>query len=190
MEIKQKVFKFLEGNATATHKQCLDAGIKVSESHFSRIRKVYTKGLGEAIQAALVKPENQGKKEKPAQNKKGKRPYNKVDYSIVDDFIARNPEGTYSQFMEDYPLAVVSDATFYIRRGSSKGADARPRTGASLYMTIWSCPVDQLACECGQARKVLSDFIDAMNRARKTNWQMIELKSPAVIEVRETTKRG
>ena len=184
MDIKQKVFKFLEGNAAASHKQCLDAGIKVSESHFSRIRKVYTKGLGAAIQAALVKPE------KPHQNKKGKRPYNKVDYTVVDDFITRNPEGTYSQFKEEFPSAIISDAAFYIRRGSPKGTDTRPRTGASLYMTIWSYPVDKMGCECGQARKVLGEFIDAMNRARKTNWQMIELKSPSVIEVRETTRRG
>jgi len=177
MEIKQKVFKFLDGNATATHKQCLDAGIKVSESHFSCIRKVYQKG-----QDAMVKP--------PEKPKKGKRPYNKVDYTVVDDFITRNPEGTYAQFREEFPLAIISDAAFYIRRGGTKGTDARPRTGASLYMTIWSYPVDKLDCVCGQARKVLGEFIDAMNKARKTNWQMIELKSPAVIEVRETTRRG
>jgi hypothetical protein len=105
----------------------------------------------------------------------------------VDDFLTRNPGGSYSQFKEEFPKFKISDVMFYNRR---EGGSVSKVPRQSLYMTVWSYPVDKMDCECGQARKVLSDFIDAMNKTRKTNWQVIELKSPAVLEVRETTRRG
>lgn len=167
--IKKQVLDFLKGNPTATHKMCLEAGLKVSESHFSRIRK------------------SSHKTPKVTERAQGKRGYKKIDYTLVDQFLSINSNGTYAQFKQEHPDFKISDAGFYGRRRDNNGGPSQIRVNRpGLYMTLWSFPIEKLN---EQALTVLTDLIDTMNKSRRTNWQLIELKTPAVVEIRELSKR-
>jgi len=167
--IKKQVLDFLKDNPTATHKICLEAGLKVSESHFSRIRK------------------SGRKMPRVAERVSGKRGYKKIDYTLVDQFLSQNSNGTFAQFKQEHPDFTISDAGFYGRRRENNGGSSQTRTNRpGLYMTLWSYDAEKLN---DQARTVLTDLIETMNKSRRTNWQFIELKTPAVVEIRELSKR-
>jgi hypothetical protein len=52
-------------------------------------------------------------------------------------------------------------------------------------MKIWSYPSDKIGV---QAKEVLDDFIATLNQTKRARFEVIELKSPAVLEVREISK--
>ena len=178
MSIKKNVVDFLKSNPTATHKDCSDAGLKVSESHFSRIRKSYQKSDQKNKRVMAKVPE--------------KRTYNRIDYTLVDQFLCQNPNGSHSQFKKEYPDFEISDAGFYGRRrnGNSGNENSSPAKAVlnrpSLYMTLWSYPTEKLNSETQEA---INNLVETLNKSRRTNWQIIELKNPAVVEIREISRR-
>lgn len=115
--------------------------------------------------------------------------------NFLKDYIQKNPTNTYTQFVIDIKGKVkCSDAHYYMIKRNLLGmpssrAQARPRTASRspLYMTVWSIPSNK----CPEvARVVLEDFISTMNGLRRSRFEVIEMKSPAIIEVRETHIRG
>lgn len=114
-------------------------------------------------------------------------------------YIEANPEATYTQFQKDLGSKIkCSDAHYYtIKRsvfGPSRPApraynrnpDAIPRKTATLYLTLWSYPAEKVSPE---TKEVLQDFINTINGVRKSRFTLIEMKDPAVVEIRETHSR-
>jgi hypothetical protein len=120
---------------------------------------------------------------------------------LLKAYIKNNPDSTYTRFVNDIKGKVkCSDAHYYsvkrelgivsTKRSYVKSSGEKiPRSSfkSPLYMTVWSCPIEK----CPEtARKVLEDFISTMNGLRRSRFEVIEMKNPAVIEVRETHIRG
>ena len=108
---------------------------------------------------------------------------------IIKNYINRNLDGTYTSFkLEIGDRVNCSDTRFYqIRREilGGKGIKSTKRGRHSrtpLYMTLWSCPAEECSEE---TKKVLSDFIQNLNNIRNARFQIVELKEPNVIEIRE-----
>jgi hypothetical protein len=114
-----------------------------------------------------------------------------IDYTLLDQLFKESPDMTYSMFMEKHPHFKISDAMFYGRRkliitgkGYTKTKRTYTRSTNSLYMTVWSKPVESL----GTVQDVLKDFIETINTTQKLRWELVELKSPACLEIRQRTR--
>lgn len=119
---------------------------------------------------------------------------------LLKAYIKNNPDSTYSKFVNDIRGKVkCSDAHYYSVKRELGVVSSRPYTKSSgektprtsfkspLYMTIWSSPIEK----CPEAaRRVLEDFVATMNGLRRSRFEVIEMKNPAVIEIRETHIRG
>lgn len=120
---------------------------------------------------------------------------------LLKAYVKNNPNSTYSKFVIDIRGKVkCSDAHYYSVKRELGIVSSRPYTKKSsgeriprnsfkspLYMTIWSYPVEK----CPEvARKVLEDFVGTMNGLRRSRFEVVEMKNPAVIEVRETHIRA
>jgi hypothetical protein len=138
--------------------------------------------------------------------KKPTRPRNNNHLTIdqtklMMDYINKHPTATWSQYMaETNKKAACSDAYYYMRRREVHGL-SRPapvpsknpvtgrrsyvRSNSGLYHTIWSYPTEKLNQE---ARDVLNDFVTHLNNMKRARFEIIELKIPPVIEVRETSR--
>jgi hypothetical protein len=108
-------------------------------------------------------------------------------------YVKDNPTDTYQQFQQKCKSVNVSDAYYYMRRREVNGSSRSPRVPGTkgpssrspLYMKIWSYPSDKIGV---QAKEVLDDFIATLNQTKRARFEVIELKSPAVLEVREISK--
>jgi len=119
--------------------------------------------------------------------------------TLLQDYIKKNPDSTYTQFSKDIKGQVkCSDAHYYSVKRSIYGPSSSPRaynrqisTGprktATLYMTLWSYPVEKVS---NDTRAALKDFLETLNSVRKSHFSIVEMKDPAVIEIRETHIRG
>jgi len=115
-----------------------------------------------------------------------------IDYTLLDQLFKKAPDMTYSTFLEKHPHFKISDAMFYNRRrliNTRKGytkAEKRTftRSTNSLYMTVWSKPIESL----GTAQDILKDLIETLNTTQKLRWELVELKSPACLEIRQRTR--
>jgi len=120
-----------------------------------------------------------------------KKPFrmNEEEKAIIKTYVEKNPTGTFTSFKDAVGGKVIcSDTHFYQMRrkilGNTSAASPKvPRT--PLYMTVWSYPTEQFTSE---TKKVLNDFIQSLNGMRRARFQMIELKDPAIVEIRETSK--
>lgn len=119
---------------------------------------------------------------------------------ILKAYIKSNPDSTFAQFEKDIKGKVkCSDSYYYyVKRdvsGPSKRAYTRrdpnaPTTKASkspVYMTIWSYPTEDFN---DGARKILKDFVETLNASRRSRFQIIEMKDPSIVEIRETHFRA
>lgn len=110
---------------------------------------------------------------------------------ILHDFIKKNPNATW----KDYAAAmksvkgshVVSDAYYYTARREQHGSnDPRAKRKSSpLYLTVWQYSTDRLGNE---SRVMLQDLVEHLNGQKRTRWELVELKTPAVLELRERSK--
>jgi hypothetical protein len=106
-------------------------------------------------------------------------------------YVKDNPTDTYQQFKQKCKSVNVSDAYYYMRRREVNGSSRSPRilgakgSRSPLYMKIWSYPSDKIGV---QAKVVLDDFIATLNQTKRARFEVIELKSPAILEVREISR--
>jgi hypothetical protein len=117
-----------------------------------------------------------------------------IDYTIIDNLFKETPELTFMKFKAMHPNFTISDAMFYNRRRlivtgqkySKPGTEKRSytRSNNALYMTVWSKPVESL----GTAQDVLNDLIQTINNSQKLHWELIELKNPPCLEIRQKTR--
>jgi hypothetical protein len=114
---------------------------------------------------------------------------------ILRAYVKNNPTHTYAQFLSGIKGRVhCSDAHYYAMRRAEHGAAINPRkysmSGARprspVYMTVWSCPQEKI--NKGSPKDILKDFITTLNAMRRTRFDIIELKEPAEIEIRESTR--
>ena len=110
------------------------------------------------------------------------------------EYIKHNPEDTYKDFLGKCKSISISDAYYYMRRREIHGTTNPPRTprgprgprgSKSLYMKVWSYPSDKVN---PPTKDVLNNFIETLNGTRRAHFELIELKDPAVVEVREITR--
>ena len=120
-------------------------------------------------------------------NPKGNSKANRMTYNqkkFLEEFIRKNPTATWENF-NALGKVKISDACFYSYRrrfiGQTSGTGRRSST--PLYMTVWQYPSDKVDEE---AKKMLRDLIENLNK--RANWQLIELKDPAMLELREKSK--
>jgi len=117
----------------------------------------------------------------------------------LKDYIKNNPSKTYSEFRKDLNVQISDAYYYYVRRdihGKSKSPKASKqktekifrsysRHISPLYMTIWTYPTEKTT---PQTIEVLKNLIDSLNKIKRTRWDIVELKDPSVIEIRERSK--
>jgi hypothetical protein len=122
--------------------------------------------------------------------------------NVVRDFIDKNPNGTYKQFVAATGSKMVASNFTYIRRRyrlekANKGTSSKKQnpTGKrpyvrrnsflKVYSRIWSRSTEKMSAETKEAIK---DLVLELNRSGRTFWEIIELVNPPEIEIREITK--
>ena len=109
---------------------------------------------------------------------------------ILREYLKKNPDATWKEYKEAMKgikgVHVVSDAYFYTARRELHGSDdprmAGKRKSSPLYLSIWQYSTERLGNE---SRAMLQDLVDTLNSQKRTRWQLVELKNPAVLELRE-----
>jgi hypothetical protein len=114
---------------------------------------------------------------------------------ILRDFIKKNPEATWKEFCAACKSFKISDAYYYMTRRDIHGnlnprtrnveGETKRRASSPLYLTVWSHPADKLGDE---TRAVLQDLVESLNGHKHTRWQLVELKNPAILELRERSR--
>ena len=100
--------------------------------------------------------------------------------------IESNPGDTFQEFSNKYRGTKVSDAYYYMLRRQIHGSTGpRNANRKSLYLTVWSRPMEKVT---DVAKNVLNDFVDTLNKTKRVRFQVIEIKDPAVLEVREISR--
>jgi hypothetical protein len=111
---------------------------------------------------------------------------------IMMTFIKAHPTATWNDYMADAgKKAPCSDAFYYSKRREEHGPSrsngekrSYHRSNSTIYNTVWSHPVDKI--DGTKPVNLLISFIEALNGMKRARFQVIELKQPAVIEVRES----
>lgn len=111
---------------------------------------------------------------------------------LLKDYVKKNPSNSYSQFREALGNRVkCSDAHYYFERraangGSSTGVRRYGKISSTIYKTVWTYPAEKVS---PVTREILKDFLEKFNMDYRANYSLIEMKEPAVIEVREAQRR-
>ena len=113
---------------------------------------------------------------------------------LLKEYVKKNPSNTYAQFREALGAKVkCSDAHFYSERrkaanggSSSTGVRRYGKISSTIYKTVWSYPAEKVS---PATREILKDFIEKFNMDFRANYSLIEMKEPAVVEVREAQRR-
>jgi hypothetical protein len=111
---------------------------------------------------------------------------------ILMTFIKNHPEAKFREYIGGIgKKAPCSDAYYYFRRREihglkESGKRTYHRTNNTLYHTVWSFPVEKL--ETTKPLELLSNFIDTINTMKRGRFQITELKQPAVLEIRESSR--
>jgi hypothetical protein len=127
----------------------------------------------------------------------------KYPRSIVTNFVDKNPNGTYRDFIAATGSKMVASNFTYIRRkyrlekagkaripsrkqgGVEKRSYVRKKSFLKVYSRIWSRPTEKMSTETKEAIK---DLVQELNRSGRTSWEVIELVIPPEIEIREITR--
>lgn len=179
MSKRQAVDDFLEKNPQGTYKEFVDSYPDgISSSFFGKTRNKFLK------RKTLNKPSES----------KHRR---KIDYTEIDAFIRENPTASFREFHRKIQIPHKDSSThivsqiFYARRiqitGSTKTTTTSDqiRRRQLIYMSIWSYDTSKMTNE---TRAALESLVGAINKDRKlNNWQLIELKSPAIMELRQVS---
>jgi len=119
----------------------------------------------------------------------------KLDYTKIDPWIKKNPEGNYASFCQDNPKITTSDWTFRKRRakvlnlplspsmrddyrggsGGDREDGSCDRRSRSVYTAVYSTPIQDLKKKNGV--EAVSEFIGVLNRLFKLHLEsaMIEV---------------
>jgi hypothetical protein len=158
-----------------------------SDCHYYEVRRQVT---GKARPSNPPEIENSDKRGRHILDRRKSR-FSNEDRKILVNYIKNHPDATHGQYMQDLGKKVpCSDVTYYSWRKKNNGAGSERvkrsynRVSHSLYNTIWTYPVEKLV----DPREVLADFIDKLNGMKRAHMEIIELKMPAVLEVRETSR--
>jgi len=101
--------------------------------------------------------------------------------------IKANPDDTYAIFQKKWRGPMVSDAYFYYWRRQIHGPSQKhSAANKSYYLKFWEYDSAKITVE---AKNMFNSFLDSLRKTRRGNYELIELKDPAVIEVRELQKR-
>lgn len=156
-----------KGNCTMGQFKKLYPAARASEATFRRRRQAY-------------KDNNNNLPQIPINGSKGKT----VDWTLIDEFIHKNPRGTYSLLKEMIPNVQISDCSYYTRRRKLTGISSERVTGprntrAPKAMTVlWKSPsknVDKNSLE------ILRDFAMNIGRAANLPINIIEVADPPEI---------
>ena len=108
------------------------------------------------------------------------------------DYIKKNPASTWKEFCTACKSVKISDAFYYMTRreihgkSRNRGEDeTRRRSASPLYLTVWQYPTEKLGTE---SRAMLLNLLESFNSQKHTHWQLVELKDPAVLELRERSR--
>lgn len=106
----------------------------------------------------------------------------------LETYIKSHPDATFSVFVKDIGGKVkCSDAHYYFKRrellGPSNSPHARRNGRATLYKTVWSYPSIKVS---PGAKEVIKDLIEKLNLDHRGHFTLIEMKDPAVIELRDS----
>ena len=133
---------------------------------------------------AVSRPPRPEKKNPPRER------FGEKSRKILINYIKNHPEATHGDYMDDLgKKAPCSDVTYYSWRQKINGSNGTVkrsyvRSSHSLYNTVWTCPVENL----DDPRAVLTDFIEKLNGMKRAHMEIVELKTPAILEVRETSR--
>ena len=113
----------------------------------------------------------------------------------LHEFIKKNPEATWREFSQECKSVKISDAYYYMTRrdihgntnprGRSVKGETKRRSSSPLYMTVWQYPTENLGAD---ARAMLQNLVESFNNQKHSCWQLIELKDPAMLELRERSR--
>lgn len=120
-----------------------------------------------------------------------KSSHGSIDYTIIEDFLKKDPMATYKDFKKEYPKFKISDAMYYNYRRKRNGLTAAPSTVArrsqtKIYVQMWSMDAEEL--KKMPVVDAIKAFVDSMNKTMNTRMEIVELLNPNVIEVREAKK--
>jgi len=108
---------------------------------------------------------------------------------ILHDFIKKNPDATWREFSVACKSVKISDAYYYMTRrdihGPTKTKAGTRRKASPLYMTVWQYSTEKLESE---ARIMLQSLVESLSSHKNARWQLVELKDPAIIELRERSR--
>lgn len=121
---------------------------------------------------------------------------NRVDYSKVDPWVKKHPDGKYTDFIADNPKVPLSIWSFAKRRAKVLGlpmtpsmkpgyrSNKQPKEGdegifidrrtKSVYTTVYSTPVSDLKKKNGL--EAASEIIGALNRIFKLNLESAQVE--------------
>jgi hypothetical protein len=127
----------------------------------------------------------------------------KYPRSIVTNFVDKNPNGTYRDFIAATGSKMVASNFTYIRRkyrlekGKKPGIPSKKQnpTGKrpyvrrnsllKVYSRIWFRSTEKMSAE---TKETIKDLVLELNRSGRTSWEVIELVIPPEIEIREITR--
>jgi len=123
--------------------------------------------------------------------------------NVVSDFLDKNPDGTYHEFVAATKSKMVASNFNYIRRkyrlekgnkpgippkkqdSTKKRPYIRKNSHLKVYSRIWFRSTEGMSPDTKEAIK---DLVLELNRSGRTFWEIIELVNPPEIEIREITK--
>jgi hypothetical protein len=101
----------------------------------------------------------------------------------LKEFIKDNPDATYSDFQKECPSLKVSKYAYtYHCRKLFGPRRIKPGRGGRIYKTLWSRPTQKMT---KQTKVILSEIVKLLNEGGRTRWQLVEIKNPQLIEIRE-----
>jgi hypothetical protein len=109
----------------------------------------------------------------------------------LKEYVKEHPEDTHKDFMKKCKGVKISDAYYYMVRRDVNGPSRNssgPKTHRKpkgLYLTVWSHPSEKVSADC---KAILIDFLTTLNDSTRGRFELIELKDPAQIEIREATR--
>jgi len=116
----------------------------------------------------------------------------KLDYSKVDPWIKKYPNGNFKGFLQDNPKLSISDWTFRKRKAkvlnlplapsmqddyrgpTSSDGGAVDRRSRSVYTTVYTTSIQELKKKNGV--EAVSDFIGILNRSFKLHLESAQIE--------------